>query len=118
MYGTHNDKPEGQLNSNADVMVSFVEDSGHPVCRASSALDRGFLEKKIGRRTIHFSADLLNATLLIRTINSANQLSIHGAILDWCDELTQQILCGSFSSMEKSVAKVNEQFVENWSLRR
>ena len=33
-----------------------------------------------------------------------------GAIVDWCDELVQQILGHSFSSVEKSGAKLNEQF--------
>ena len=57
--------------------------------------------------TIHFSADPSHADLLLRTINSANQLSIYGAIADWRDELTQQILGNLFSSMEKSIAKAN-----------
>ena len=55
------------------------------------------------------SADLSNADLLFRTINSANQLSVYRAVGKWCDELTQQIPGQHFSSMEKSVAKVNEQ---------
>ena len=38
-------KPEGQWNSTADVTVANFEESGHPVFRASSALDLGFLEK-------------------------------------------------------------------------
>ena len=88
-YGTKNYKPEGQWNSTADVMVANFEDSGHPVFRASSALDRGFLKKKGGKCTIHISADPSNAELLFRRINSANQLSIYGAIADWCDGVTQ-----------------------------
>ena len=85
-----------------------------------TVLDRGFLKKKGWRCTIHFSADPSNAEACIafRTINSANQLSIYGAIADWCDDLTQQILGQSFSSMERSIAKVHGQFVENWSLRK
>ena len=45
-----------------------------------------------------------------------NQLSIYGAITDWFDQLTQRILGQSFLSMEKSVAKVNEQLSRNMEL--
>ena len=62
-YGTHNYKPEGQWNTTADVVVANFKDSGHPVFRASSALDRGILEKTGGRCTIHFSAERSNAEL-------------------------------------------------------
>ena len=102
-------KPEGQWNTTANVMVANVKDSRHPVFRASSPLDWGFLKKKSGRCTIHFSAEPSNAELLFHTIHSANQLSINGAVADWCDELTQQIPGQSFLSTEKPVAKVNEQ---------
>ena len=90
-------------------MVANFKDSGHPVFRASSALDRGILKKKGARCTIHFSAELANAGLFLRTIHSANQLSINGAVANWWDELTQQILGQSFPSMFKSVAKMNDQ---------
>ena len=70
-------------------MVANFEDSGHPVFRASSALDRGSLKKKGGKCTIHISADPSNAELFFRTFNSANQLSINGAIADWSDGVTQ-----------------------------
>ena len=43
-------------------------------------------------------------------MNSAKQLSIYRAIKDWCDELTQQILGQSASSVEKSNVKVIERF--------
>ena len=56
-YGTHSYKPEGQWNTTADVMVDDFKHYGHPVLRASSALDRGFLRKKGGRCTIHFRAE-------------------------------------------------------------
>ena len=87
--GMQNYTPEGQWNTAADVTVANFKDSGHLFFRASSALDRGFLKKKGGRCTIHFSADPSNAELLSRS-------SIYGAIADWCDELTQQILGQSF----------------------
>ena len=104
-YGTQNYKPEGQWNSTADVMVSSFEGSGHPVFRASGVTC-----------TIHFSGDHSNAGLLFRTIKSANQFNIHGTIADWCDELTEQTLGHPFLSMEKSVAKVNEQLCRKLEL--
>ena len=72
------------------------------------------MKKKGGKCTIHFSADPSNEELLFRMINSACQLSIYGAIADWCDAWTQRILGQSFSSMEKSIAKVTEQLYRKW----
>ena len=40
-YGAHTYKPEGKWNHPADVMMLNFADSGHPVFRATSALDRG-----------------------------------------------------------------------------
>ena len=89
-------------NSTADVVVSDFEHSGHPVFRASSALDRGFLKKAGGKCST-------SAKLLFRAINFANQLSIYGAVADWFSELIQQIFGQSFSRMKESTANVNEQ---------
>ena len=90
-YGTHTYKLEGMWNITAGVTVDNFKDSGHTVIRATSALDRGFLKKKGGKCTIHFSAEFSNAELFFCTIHSANQLSIHGAVANFCDELTQLI---------------------------
>ena len=99
-YGTHNYKPERKWNTTADVMVDKFTDSGHPVFRATSALNRGYLRKKGGRCTIHFSAEHSNAQLLFPATHSANQLSIHGAVANWCHELTQLIPGQSYLRME------------------
>ena len=49
--------------------------------------DLHFLKAKVrDRDTIHFSADASNTELSFRTIHSANQLSIHGAVSSWCEE--------------------------------
>ena len=50
-----------------------------------------------------------DADNLFRTRNLASQVSIYGAVADWCDELPQQIPGQLSSSIEKSTAKVNEQ---------
>ena len=41
-----NAQSQGQWNTSAGVMVENVKESGHPICRVSRALDRGFLTKK------------------------------------------------------------------------
>ena len=63
-------------------MVENFKDNGHPVFRATSSLDRGFLRKEGGRCTIHFGAEPSNAELSFRTIHSANHLSIYGAVVE------------------------------------
>ena len=72
-------KPEGQWNKLADVIVEIFKESGHPIFRGISALNRGTLKSKGGRCTIHFSAESSNTELLFRTVHSANQPSSHGA---------------------------------------
>ena len=75
----------------------------------SSVLEKG------GKCSIHFSGDSSDAELLFRTVNSTHQLDIFGAVADWCDDffLAEQILDQSFSSVEKSIATVNEQLYGN-----
>ena len=90
-YGTHNYKLEGQRDTTADVMAANFKDSGHPVFRAFQCVGLGILKRKGGRCTTHFSAEPSNVEILFSTIHFANQLSIYGAIADWCDELTQRI---------------------------
>ena len=58
--------------------------------RASVLLSREILKRKGGRCTLHFDADSSNTELLLRTIHSANQLSIYGAVSSWCEEFAQR----------------------------
>ena len=51
-----------------------------------SALSRGILKKKEWQRHQHFNADASNTELLFRIIHSVNQLSIHGAVSNWCEQ--------------------------------
>ena len=39
-----------------------------------------------GKETIHFNADASNTELLFRIIHSVNQLSIYGAVSNWCEQ--------------------------------
>ena len=68
-------------------MVEQFEESGHPVFKSVSPSARGILRKKNNKETIHFSAHPSNTELLFRTIHSANQPSIHGAVARWCEDL-------------------------------
>ena len=67
-------------------MVKRFKESGHPVFKSVSAVSRGILKRKNNSDTIHFTADASNTELLFRTIHSANQLSIYGAVASWCEE--------------------------------
>ena len=68
------------------MMIKFGE-SGHPVFRATSPLSRGTLKSKGGGKlSFHFWADGDTIETVFRTIISVNQLSIHGAVPDVCEE--------------------------------
>ena len=45
-YGTHVSKPNGEWNSTAEVMMLNFAESGHPVFRSTSALEKGELKSK------------------------------------------------------------------------
>ena len=58
------------------MMLNFVE-SGHPIFRATRALERGELKNKgKGVRSIHFNNRDETIELILRTVISVNQLSI------------------------------------------
>ena len=68
-------------------MLNFAE-SGHPVFRATGALERGELKSKGGeKKSIHLNGSEETVELILRTVISANQLSTHGAVADLCKEL-------------------------------
>ena len=65
------------------MMLNFAE-SGHPVFRASSALERGELKSKgKGVKTIHFNGGDETIELILRTVIFDNQLSVYGAVADF-----------------------------------
>ena len=63
--------------------------SGHPIFRASSAFERGELRSKGGRKYTYFNGSEENIELLLRTIISANQLSVYGANSRFVQRSTQ-----------------------------
>ena len=69
-----------------------------------------FCFKKRKRKIlIHHNGVSTIAELLIRINISVNQLSVHGAITDWCEEPAQQISDHLFSSTERPVAIMNDE---------
>ena len=70
-------------------------------------VELGVLEKKRWKMY-----DPLQCRPLFCTIHSANQLSIYGAVASWCEELAQLISGQTHLSMEKSVAKANDQLYQ------
>ena len=91
-YETFSHKPDGSWDRMAEEMMKNFSRSAHPIFRASSAFERGELRSKGGRRkSIHFNGSTENIELLLRTVISANQLSIYGAIADLCDEIPKRI---------------------------
>ena len=86
-YGTLTYTPEGKWDSTATHMVERFKDTAHPVFKSISALSRGILKKKKNRDNIHFNADASNTELFFRIIHSVNQLSIYGAVSNWCEQV-------------------------------
>ena len=91
-YGTYTDKPDGSWDQTAQNMMANFSGSGQPIFRASSAFERGELRSKGGgKKSIHFNGSHENIELLLRTVISANQLSVYGAIADLCNELPEDL---------------------------
>ena len=86
-YSTYNERPQGEWDRVAEMMVIKFGESGHPVFRATSPLSRGTLKSKGGGKlSIHFCADGDTIETVFRTILSVNQLSTYGAVSDVCEE--------------------------------
>ena len=86
-YSTCSERPRGEWDRVAEVMMIKFGESGHPVFRATSPLSGGALKSKGGGKlSIHFCADGEAIETVFRTIISVNQLSTYGAVSDLCDE--------------------------------
>ena len=106
--GTHTYKTEGLWNRSADVIVlhlrewtSYLSSNKCVGPRISEKQERNIIDQH--------NCDLSTAELFFGTIISVNQLSVHGAISDWCEDLAQQISDHSFSSTVRPVANMNEE---------
>ena len=91
-YGTCPDYPDGSWDKIAENMMTNFSDPGHPIFRACSAFVRGELRsKEHGKKSIHFNGIDENIELLLRTVISANLLSVDGAIAHLCNELSEDL---------------------------
>ena len=90
-YGTRVNKPDGKRDKTAEGMMLNFATSGHPIFRASSALERGKLKKSKGKgmKSIHFNGSDETIEWILRTVISVNQLSVSGAAADLCKELAR-----------------------------
>ena len=65
----------------------------HPMFLASSSLGRGDLRSKGGsKKTIHFNGREQNVERILRTMISANQFSVYGAVADICTEVSKDTM--------------------------
>ena len=93
----------------AEGMVINFRESGYSVFLGSCALERRNLKSKgKGKLSFHFCGDDGTAEVVLRTIISVIQLSIHGVVADICDELAWR-LSGCSESTRKLVAHNNSE---------
>ena len=69
-YGTHVSRPNGEWNNTAEVVMLNFAESGHPVFRATRALERGELKKSKGggQKSIHFNGSEETVESILRTV--------------------------------------------------
>ena len=80
-YSTYIDRPRGEWDRVAELMIIKFRESGHPVFRATSPFSRGTLKSKGGGNlSVHFCADGDTIETVLRTIISVIQLSIYEAV--------------------------------------
>ena len=88
--GTYSDKQDGKCDKTAERMMLNFAESGRPIFRATSVLERGEKRSKAkGKKSIHFNGREETIELILRTILSVNLLSNYGAVADWCKELSK-----------------------------
>ena len=92
----------GKWDLRASQMVEEFKNSGHPVFKGVSPLGRGIVKKKNNRDTIHYNGEYCNFDLLYRTIHSANQLCIYGAVTQWCGTNSEEASQGRLESARKT----------------
>ena len=94
MVRNHSDKPDGDWDRTAEMMMLKLHtESGHPIFRTFNARERGELRSKGGgKKTVHVNGSEQNVELILRTVMSANQLSIYGAVADMCRQVSKDTM--------------------------
>ena len=86
-YSMEENSPQGIWGHIADKMLLEFAESGCPIFRATTPLSRRNLKSKGHEKlSIHFAADFPTMETVFRTIVSANQLSLYGAVANMCEE--------------------------------
>ena len=86
-YSISEDSPQGVWDNMAERMLLEFAESDCPIFRATSPLSRGKLRSKgHGKLSIHLAADQETIETVFHIIVSANQLSLHGAVANMCEE--------------------------------
>ena len=86
-YSISEDSPQGIWETIAERMMLEFAVSGCPIFRVTSPLSRGHLKSKgRGKLSIHYVADQETIETIFRIIVSANQVSLHGAVAEMCEE--------------------------------
>ena len=90
-YKTCSDRPNREWDRTAAMMIlHLVTETGLPVFRASSAIERGELDiREYGKKYTRFSGNDRNIELLFRTTKSVNQLSIFAFTTHWRKHLDE-----------------------------
>ena len=89
-YRTYSDKPGGDWDKIAEIIMLNFAESGHSIFRATSALERVELRSNAKvKKSILFKGSEENIDLIWRTVISANHFSIYGAVTDLCRELSK-----------------------------
>ena len=86
-YSIKEDSPQGIWDNIEEKMLMEFAESGFPIFRATTPLSRGQLRSKgHGKLSIHFAATQETIETIFRTIVSANQLCLYGAVAEMCEE--------------------------------
>ena len=83
----------GKWDLRASQMVKGFENSGHLVFQGI---------RPLGRDTIHFNGAYCNIDLLYRTVHSADQLCIDGAVTKWCGTNSGEACQSTLESTRKT----------------
>ena len=79
------------MNDVAENMMLNLSETGHPVFRGTSALERGTLQSNGGENCLFTSVVFVKLLKSCSALISVNQLSVHGAAADLCEELASSI---------------------------
>ena len=87
LYSMEENSPQGIGDHIAEKMLVEFAGSGCPIFRATTPLSRCKLKSKVhGKLSIHFATDQETIEIIFRTIVSAYQLSLYGAVANMCEE--------------------------------